>query len=325
VDSGLAFQYTLCGDFRRAGELIEECVEPVRRLRLTNMVLYTTATRAAIAAHQGRRGDMERDLAEFRSRGGESTPYAAMAAGLCEAICALLEEDRAGAGEALTRAAGYERDNPTIFHLSGRHGLQLLLRALDGDLTLPGYVTAAGTMSAALRWNRQFGLLAHAVLLGRAGDAEAARDAVARAGAEAEIFPMARWLGARLVAEAAIADGWADPVPWLRAAEDYFHRCEVPAVASACRSLLRRSGARVTQRRSGHERVPAALRRRGMTIREYEVLELLVDRPGNREIAARLHLSPRTVEKHVANLLAKAGLPDRAALCAYAARAVPRS
>jgi DNA-binding NarL/FixJ family response regulator len=34
----------------------------------------------------------------------------------------------------------------------------------------------------------------------------------------------------------------------------------------------------------------------------------------NKEIAARLYLSPRTVEKHVASLLLKTGAADRAAL-----------
>ncbi|NML81138.1 hypothetical protein HHL19_21345, partial [Streptomyces sp. R302] len=39
----------------------------------------------------------------------------------------------------------------------------------------------------------------------------------------------------------------------------------------------------------------------------------------NQEIARRLHISPRTVEKHLASLLAKTGRADRAALCALSA------
>jgi DNA-binding NarL/FixJ family response regulator len=61
------------------------------------------------------------------------------------------------------------------------------------------------------------------------------------------------------------------------------------------------------------------LRKAGVTVREFEVLRLLVDRLGNREIATRLHLSPRTVEKHVASLMAKTGRPDRIALAEFAA------
>jgi DNA-binding CsgD family transcriptional regulator len=39
----------------------------------------------------------------------------------------------------------------------------------------------------------------------------------------------------------------------------------------------------------------------------------------NKELAARLHLSPRTVEKHVASLLAKTGCRRRAQLAGYTA------
>jgi DNA-binding CsgD family transcriptional regulator len=48
-----------------------------------------------------------------------------------------------------------------------------------------------------------------------------------------------------------------------------------------------------------------------VTGREYEVFGLLADRLGNKAIAARLHISPRTVEKHLASLVAKAGQPNR--------------
>jgi len=54
-----------------------------------------------------------------------------------------------------------------------------------------------------------------------------------------------------------------------------------------------------------------------VTTREYEVLVLLLDRLGNKEIAGRLYISPRTVEKHVASLLVKTGQDARPALVAY--------
>jgi DNA-binding NarL/FixJ family response regulator len=90
-------------------------------------------------------------------------------------------------------------------------------------------------------------------------------------------------------------------------------------VASACRALLRRSGASVRQRRTGTERVPGSLREYGITLREYEVFELLAHRLANKALAARLHISPRTVEKHVASLLMKTEIRDRGALVEYAA------
>jgi class 3 adenylate cyclase/DNA-binding CsgD family transcriptional regulator len=49
----------------------------------------------------------------------------------------------------------------------------------------------------------------------------------------------------------------------------------------------------------------------GVTRREREVLAALADRLTNAEIAARLYVSPRTVETHVASLLRKLGAKNR--------------
>ena len=57
-----------------------------------------------------------------------------------------------------------------------------------------------------------------------------------------------------------------------------------------------------------------------MTAREADVLALVAEGRANREIAERLFLSPRTVEKHVERLLAKTGVARRAELAAWAAR-----
>jgi DNA-binding CsgD family transcriptional regulator len=51
-----------------------------------------------------------------------------------------------------------------------------------------------------------------------------------------------------------------------------------------------------------------------------EVLALLGEGLPNKEIAERLYLSPRTVERHIANMTAKIGLRTRSELVAFAAR-----
>ena len=56
----------------------------------------------------------------------------------------------------------------------------------------------------------------------------------------------------------------------------------------------------------------------GLTAREREVLDLLAERLSNRDIAQRLHRSERTVENHVAALLAKLGVRTRAEAAAAA-------
>ncbi|MDQ3900589.1 MAG: helix-turn-helix transcriptional regulator [Actinomycetota bacterium] len=58
----------------------------------------------------------------------------------------------------------------------------------------------------------------------------------------------------------------------------------------------------------------------GITPRESEVLALLAQARSTKEIAARLYLSPKTVERHIANLAAKVGVEGRSELVAFAAR-----
>jgi DNA-binding NarL/FixJ family response regulator len=57
-----------------------------------------------------------------------------------------------------------------------------------------------------------------------------------------------------------------------------------------------------------------------LTKRETEVLSLLAAGTSNAEIAARLYISPRTAEHHVASIVSKLGLRSRAEAAAHAAR-----
>ena len=54
--------------------------------------------------------------------------------------------------------------------------------------------------------------------------------------------------------------------------------------------------------------------------RETEVLRLIVDGHTNAEIAAKLHLSERTVHRHVSNILTKLGLSSRTAAAIHAVK-----
>jgi ATP/maltotriose-dependent transcriptional regulator MalT len=319
LEADLALLAVLRGEWATARVFLDECWPAVLRLRIHDLIRHAAVARAALAAHRGRRAEMDQALADFRSWGGSESSHLSLSLGLCQAMCTLLEGDLDAAHALMKQGSAHEEGSPNPFHLTGRHGLFVLLRALRREIDLTECEGILDASASRTRWNRQFVLLAQAILLGRAGRHDLATEVAVRARRAAAPFPMARHLGARLVAEAALTDHWGEPVPWLREAEEYFHSAGVPASASACRALLRKANVRVGQRRAGHGRVPAVLRRCGVTAREYDVLELVVDRWGNQQIARRLHISPRTVEKHVASLITKTGQADRAALMRYAA------
>ena len=103
---------------------------------------------------------------------------------------------------------------------------------------------------------------------------------------------------------------WAGAVTWARAALASFERLGARRDADEAAALLRELG-------SGSRPGPRA--RKLLTRREAEVLALLGVGLANREIAARLVISHKTVEHHVSRILDKLGLRNRAEAAAYAA------
>jgi ATP/maltotriose-dependent transcriptional regulator MalT len=324
AETVIALHQTLRGEFSAADTLVEQLITATTRLRMLDITHQALLAKAILAAHRGQRQEMEHALAEFRRWGGaDQQLYKSRLHGLARGFCALLEEDRERAQEELATAVRAERNAPTIFALSGQYGMNLLLGTLSGDLDRSEYDLVTASPASGDRWDRQFALFARAILAGRSGDVAEAESSMTEALAAGAPYPVGRHLALRLVSEAALADGWGRPAEWLREAENYFYAVGVPAVASACRAMLRSTGERVAQHRDGAADIPPRLRSAGVTVREYEVLRYLVDRPGNREIAARLHLSPRTVERHISSLIAKTGLPNRVALSKLACTIIP--
>jgi DNA-binding CsgD family transcriptional regulator len=319
ADGSLVVDKVLRAEYDEAAQELDRQRQIAKRLQMVGILRYLLFAAGTLAAHQGRRRELEQAVAEFDELGGMESRELPLMLGIAQAFGALLEEDADRATEIFDEMAASEHALPTPFSLAGQHGLQPLLNVLRGTSHRAELDAVLAGAASNMRWNRQFVLLADAVLLGREGRREEAMASFTEAQRLASAYPMARNLGLRLIAESAYLDGWGDPRSWLSGAEDYFHTARIPAVASACRTLLCRVGGPVRQWRADTDRVPQRFRRHGVTIREFEVLELLVLRLSNKAIAGRLHISPRTVEKHVASLMTKFGQSNRQALISYAA------
>jgi DNA-binding CsgD family transcriptional regulator len=192
-------------------------------------------------------------------------------------------------------------------------GLWALLRTVVDDRGATARDILRGLPAAMRPANRAALYYADAVAAGCGGRPDDAVALFALGEADLARVPWLHRLFRLLVLEAAIADGWGDPVPLLRRDLAEHERAGDHELARTCRELLKRAGA-PTRRGRGDSPVPGALRAAGVTSREMDVLTLVSTGLTNAEIAGRLYLSPRTVETHVASLLAKLGAPDRGRL-----------
>jgi DNA-binding CsgD family transcriptional regulator/tetratricopeptide (TPR) repeat protein len=260
------------------------------------------------------RGNEEAMAAALDQAGAESRLDVLVALrGESEAVLAVVREEPAKARAVLDDIAGdsvrWPGGEPWFL------GLRVLLGAAAGEAPPPeephgGPVT------------RAYHCYAEAIGRGRRGDVDAATAAVDRADA---LMPPGwrRHHARRVVAEAALADGWGDPAMWAKDALGFFDAHGFGRIADACKRLLRQAGVPTRRAGRGYAAVPAPLVRLGVTSREMDVLLLVGEGLSNSEIAERLFLSPRTVETHVKNLMRRCDTNRRAQLVAFAVRHIP--
>jgi DNA-binding CsgD family transcriptional regulator/tetratricopeptide (TPR) repeat protein len=234
----------------------------------------------------------------------------------------LQSADDARALDDLREAMSWFARRPNEVTGSPAVGLWVLLSTVaDADRPEP----PAPPDPVVTRWNRGLVAFAEAVARGRRGDTAGAESAFAAADATMRSPVDIAWnrmQARRLVAAAALADGWGRPAEWATEDLPGIDRRGLTGWAAALRGLIRRAGGTVPRRGHATGTVPDHLRALGITARETEVLLLVGEGITNHEIARRLFLSPRTVEKHVEHLMTKTSVNRRIELVAYAARAL---
>jgi DNA-binding CsgD family transcriptional regulator len=305
----------LHGDPARGLEYARRCADIARRLRADRLYATAICFQAIAHAELGDREQAERCTAESLTLAPDDLDVNASIWGHVRAHEALLADDQARLLETLDMAADYLRRSPSTAATPIR-GLWALVRTLsakDGD------AARAEARPSSVNWENASLLgYAEAVDCGRRGRRREADRALAAADRAMAALPWWQHRIRLLVAESALADGWGDPVGWAREALPVFAGRGETRLASRCREVLRKAGAPVPRPGRGDTPVPPALRAVGVTSREVDVLQLMGEGLTNTAIAQRLVLSPRTIETHVANLVTKTGVPNRAGLVALA-------
>ena len=125
------------------------------------------------------------------------------------------------------------------------------------------------------------------------------------------------WAGLGCPYDAALALHDAPYEAALREALNIFTGLGAAAAAQITRHKMRRLGIRSIPAgpRSATREHPL-----GLTRREHEVLDLIVDGRTNAEIATELFISAKTVDHHVSAVLAKLGAPSRNVAASEAVR-----
>ena len=291
---------------RRAADL-------ARRLGLTATLATALGFEATAHARAARRPAMEDCLARARAIAPAEADMTILDVG-ARVFLAFAEDDPAEALRQLDGSAEGRYAAPFT-------GVWALLRATHDDTRGDAVAEIQARGEPVHYFGRAYLRYAEAVVLGRGGHRDRAAEAVAAGDTVLADLGWFRHYGHRLMAPAALTDGWGDPVPWLHEAQAFFEATGHGRLASTCRSLLRAAGVPVLRRGRGASAVPSALRALGVTSREVDVLVLVAAGLSNREIAERLVLSPRTVEAHVERMLAKTGTANRRELARLAAPA----
>jgi DNA-binding CsgD family transcriptional regulator len=305
----LGLQLAAAGDFRfdlgATATHASNSLAISERLGLAQVRAKALLFLAESSALGRKREQTEHYVALCLAAAGDDQALEAFCWGACRGMLALLDGDQDAALEAFGRAAVLLRSCPHAEPASFRAVYPLVLAAAGDDRAQREIGAARAAGIDVFFANRGMVGYAEAILAGRAGDT--GRAVAGAAAAEACLAPFPVWADlARMYAgEAALADGWGEPRRWLQDARESFASRGIDRLAQRCADALGGGGA-------------GRWARLGVTVREADVLRLVAEGLANKQIAERLYLSPRTVEKHVESLLRKTGARSRTQLVAIA-------
>jgi DNA-binding CsgD family transcriptional regulator len=313
------------GDLESAYRAAEDAVESALVSGNTTFMYWGSRLSAWVALAQGRASDalasgelaLETGRAQPPHSGGWTLAEARLASG-----------DPSGAAEALEASGWVDPRLPAAERL---RALEVIVRTL---LALERIDEAAEWASrapeeAAGRKTGTFGAIASLidaqVLLARDDPTKAARTA-RRGAAAAEEAGAPLWEGRcrTLAGEALAAAGKADEArAELRRAADDLDARGAAGYRDAALRVLRQLGERPRPAPAPATAADEAGGLAVLTPREREVAALVAEGRTNRQIGAQLHLSEKTIEKHVSSAMAKLGVSSRTGIARLVEREAP--
>lgn len=306
----IAALHAMCGRHSDVMEVASQAEEMLARGGMEPVKAAAIRLRGLARGYTEGSSAMEEEFARADRLAADDPDGAALEWGLGRGMVALINEDTELALDCFERAGSPGSASRVV---NPGFGPRLLLRAAAGDATASEVNAAWGQVARGFAWSEAWIHFSEAIVAGRS-DAGRARRAMRAGEAAMAPYPLFRALALRRVGEAAVHDRWVDGTKILT---ELAVRCTdlgLGRVAVACRDLLRAAGTSIPRLRGADHSLPAWQRNIGITTREAEVLTLVGERLGNREIADRLFISHRTVEKHIASLLLKTAATDRASL-----------
>jgi LuxR family transcriptional regulator, maltose regulon positive regulatory protein len=337
-------------DFGRAAEWCARVREYSARVKFDLLLTVCRAQHASVLIWLGDWSEAERELqrllrqlgdarpamrqeavvrlAELRRRQGRLDDAEALLAGVdwhppARLVRAAIALDRGDAAAAADLARRGLQQAPRSNLTDRAAARELLLRAelALGTTPEPRALEEIAELAARVGTEalRAAALLAKGLLAAAGGEHEHARgafeDALALFAGAGAVYEAAR---ARVdLARALMALGRADAAAAeLARAAGVFDALGAAGALRMTRALLKAARGHAVGAAAAVGPIPG-----GLSPRELEVVELLARGLTNARIAKRLGVSAFTIKRHVANILAKLGLPTRAAAAAFAARA----